>query len=180
MPPATPSHGQGNGEAASPARSGRAPRPARHYHPGRGRHAENTIMSALTRAGLVPRSYLLTTRGRKTGQPRTNPVVPVEHDGRRWLVAAYGPVSWVHNARAAGRVSLTRRRDTRDYTIREASPAEAGPVLRRYVRISPATRPYFQATKDSPVEDFITEAGRHPVFELIPAGEDRHPRHPPR
>ena len=46
-------------------------------------------MSALVRVGLVPRSYLLTTRGRKTGRPRTNPVVPVEHGGRRWLVAAY-------------------------------------------------------------------------------------------
>jgi deazaflavin-dependent oxidoreductase (nitroreductase family) len=112
-------------------------------------------MSALVRVGLVPRSYLLTTRGRKTGRPLTNPVVPVEHDGRRWLVAAYGPVSWVHTARAAGRVSLTRRRDTRDYIIREVAPAEAGPVLRRYMRIAPATRSYFQADTDSPVEDFI-------------------------
>src|SRR5262249_2419739 len=59
------------------------PRPARQYHPGRGRHVENTIMSALVRAGVVPRSYLLTTRGRKTGRPRTNPVVPVEHGGGR-------------------------------------------------------------------------------------------------
>ena len=88
-------------------------RPARQYRGGRGRHVENTIMSALVRAGLVPRSYLLTTQGRRTGKPRTNPVVPVEHDGRRWLVAPYGPVSWVHNARAAGRVTLTRRHDTR-------------------------------------------------------------------
>jgi deazaflavin-dependent oxidoreductase (nitroreductase family) len=137
-------------------------------------------MSALVRAGLVPRSYLLTTRGRKTGRPRTNPVVPVEYDGRRWLVAPYGPVSWVHNARAAGRVSLTRRRDTRDYAIREVPPVEAGPVLKRYVRISPSTRPYFQATKDSPVEDFAAEADRHPVFELIPAGKDRQRGHPAR
>ena len=68
-------------------------------------------MSALVRAGLVPRSYLLTTRGRKTGQARTNPVVPVEHGGRRWLVAPYGPVPWVDNAGATGRVSLARRRD---------------------------------------------------------------------
>jgi deazaflavin-dependent oxidoreductase (nitroreductase family) len=141
---------------------------------------ENTIMSALVRAGLVPRSYLLTTRGRKTGRPRTNPVVPVEHDGRRWLVAPYGPVSWVHNARATGRVSLTRRRNTRDYAIREVSPEEAGPILQRYVRIAPTTRPYFQATNDSPVEDFVTEADRHSVFELTPAGEDRQPGHPGR
>jgi deazaflavin-dependent oxidoreductase (nitroreductase family) len=127
-------------------------------------------MSALVRAGLVPRSYLLTTRGRKTGRPRSNPVVPVEHDGRRWLVAAYGPVSWVHNARASGRVTLTRRSDTRDYTIREVPPETAGPILKRYVHIAPATRRYFQATRDSPVGDFITEAGRHPVFELTPVG----------
>ena len=130
-------------------------------------------MSALVRAGLMPRSYLLTTRGRKTGQPRTNPVVPVEHDGRQWLVAPYGPVSWVLNARATGRVSLTRRRDTRAYTIREIPPDQAGPILKRYIRIAPSTRPYFQATKDSPAEDFIAEAHRHPVFELIPAGQDR-------
>jgi len=141
---------------------------------------ENTIMSALVRAGLVPRSYLLTTRGRKTGRPRTNPVVPVEHGGRRWLVAPYGPVSWVHNARAAGRVSLTRRRDTRDYTIREVSPEEAGPVLQRYVRLAPSARPYFQASKDSPVKDFVTEADRHPVFELTTVGEDGHRDHPGR
>jgi hypothetical protein len=107
-------------------------------------------------------------------------VVPVEHGGRRWLVAPYGPVPWVHNARAAGRVSLTRRRDTRDYTTREASPDEAGPVLQRYIRIAPSTRPYFQASKDSPVEDFVAEADRHPVFELTPAGGDGHRGHPGR
>jgi deazaflavin-dependent oxidoreductase (nitroreductase family) len=134
---------------------------------------ENTIMTALVRAGLVPRSWLLTTRGRKTGRPRTNPVVPVDHDGRRWLVAPYGPVSWVHNARAAGRVNLARRRETRDYIVREVPADEAGPVLKQYVRIAPATRAYFQASKDSAVEDFVAEADRHPVFELTPVGEDR-------
>ena len=178
MPPtATPGNGPGNGEAASDARGGGTRRPARQYDPGRGRHVENTIMSALVRAGLVPRSYLLTTQGRKTGRARTNPVVPVEHGGRRWLVAPYGPVSWVHNARATGRVSLARRRNTRDYTVREVPPDEAGPVLTQYVRIARATRPYFQATKDSPVAEFAAEADRHPVFELTPAGEDRHGRH---
>ena len=98
----------------------------------------------------------------------------VEHDGKRWLVAPYGPVSWVHNARAAGRVTLRRRLDARAYAIREVSAQEAGPVLKRYVRIASATRPYFQAAKDSPVEDFVAEADRHPVFELTPITRDRH------
>jgi deazaflavin-dependent oxidoreductase (nitroreductase family) len=149
-------------------------KPARQYRPARGRRMENAIMSTLVRAGLVPRCYLLTTRGRKTGKPRTNPVVPVEQDGRRWLVAPYGPVSWVRNARAAGRVRLTRRRDSRDYIVREVLPAEAGPVLKRYVRLAPAARRSFRAGRDSPVEAFAAEADRHPVFELTPADAAQH------
>lgn len=179
MPATEPSREPGNGATRRQER-GTVSRPARQYRPGRGRHVENTIMSALVRAGLVPRSYLLTTQGRRTGKPRTNPVVPVEHDGRRWLVAPYGPVSWVHNARAAGRVTLTRRRDTREYAIREVAPEQAAPILKRYVRIATATRRYFLATKDSPVQDFVTEAGRHPVFELTPVDENRQAGQPPR
>jgi hypothetical protein len=81
----------------------------------------------------------------------------------------YGAVSWVHNPRAAGRVTLRRRRDKRDYAIREVRIDEAAPILKRYIGIASATRPYFQASKDSRVEDFIGEAHRHhPVFELTP------------
>lgn len=93
----------------------------------------------------------------------------VEQDEQRWLVALYGAVSWVHNARSAGRVTLRRGQDIRDYTIRELGPTEAGPVLKRYLAIATATRPHFQATRHSPVEDFIVEAYRHPVFELTPS-----------
>lgn len=144
---------------------------ARQYRPGRGRHVENAIMSALVRAGLVPRSCLLTTRGRKTGRKRTNPVVPVESDGRLWLVAPYGAVPWVLNARASGQVTMTRRRQAREYAIREAQPAEAGRILKRYVQIAPAARRCFHAGKESPAEDFAAEATRHPVFELTPVAE---------
>jgi deazaflavin-dependent oxidoreductase (nitroreductase family) len=156
----------------TPSQPDRSPRP-RQYRPSRGRRVGDAIISVFIRAGLVPSTYLLTTRGRKTGRLRTNPVTVVEHNGKQWLVAPYGPVSWVHNARAAGRVTLRRRRDTRQYIVREASAQEAAPVLKQYVRIATATRPYFQATKDSPVEDFVAEADRHPVFELIPVTGDR-------
>jgi len=165
------------GQGAAPSQPDGTFRPARQYRPSRGRRVGDAIISVFIRAGLVPSSYLLTTRGRKTGRPRTNPVTVVEHDGKRWLVAPYGPVSWVHNARAAGRVTLRRRLEVRAYAIREVSTQEAGPVLKRYVRIATATRPYFQATKDSPVEDFVAEADRHPVFELTPITRDRHDDH---
>ncbi|WP_150241261.1 nitroreductase family deazaflavin-dependent oxidoreductase [Nocardiopsis quinghaiensis] len=130
-------------------------------------------MSALVRVGMVPNSYLLTTRGRRTGRVRSNPVTLVEQDGRRWLVAPYGSVAWVHNARAAGRVRLSRRRHTGFYELREIAFDQAGPILKQYVRIAPATRSYFRAGKDSPVEDFTAEAEHHPVFELVPVGQDR-------
>ena len=150
--------------------SGRArnQRPVRTYRKSGGRRAGDAIIGALIRAGLVPHSYLLTTRGRKTGRLRTNPVTVVERDGRRWLVAPYGPVSWVHNARASGHVTLRRRREMCDYAVREVRPEEAGPVLQQYVQIARPTRPYFQADKDAPVAEFIGEADRHPVFELTP------------
>ena len=142
------------------------------YRPGRWRRLENAVMSALVSAGLVPHSYLLTTQGCRTGRARKNPVLVVEHDGRRWLVAPYGAVSWVHNARAAGQVRLARRRHTRVYAIREVDGPEAGPVLQQYVQVASATRQYFQADQNDPVESFIAEAGQHPVFELTPIGPD--------
>jgi len=169
----------GSGDGAepggqSPARGGGSSRPARKFRPSRGRRVGDAIIGVFARAGLVPSTYLLTTRGRKTGRPLTHPVTMVEHKGRRWLVAPYGPVSWVHNARAAGRVSVGRRGDRHDYAIREVPAEEAGPVLKRYVAVATATRPYFQADKDAPVEDFVAEADRHPVFELLPISEEPH------
>ena len=153
---------------SDPDRTGRARnhRPVRTFRQSRGRRAGDAIIGVLIRAGLVPHSYLLTTRGRKTGRLRTNPVTLVERDGRRWLVAPYGSVSWVHNARAATRITLRRGRETRDYAVREGPSEEAGPVLQQYVQIARPTRPYFRADKDAAVEEFISEADRHPVFEL--------------
>jgi deazaflavin-dependent oxidoreductase (nitroreductase family) len=136
----------------------------------RARRFGDAVIGVLIRAGVVPHSYLLTTTGRRTGRVRTNPVTLVEHGERRWLVAPYGPVSWVLNARAAGRVVLRRRGQRLDCALREVSAAEAGPILKEYIAMARPTRPYFHATPDAPVEEFVAEAGRHPVFELTPAG----------
>jgi deazaflavin-dependent oxidoreductase (nitroreductase family) len=147
--------------------TGRPRRTARVYHRGRADRYGDAVFRFLARIGVGP-CHLLTTRGRKTGRPRTNPVVLVKRNGQCWLVAPYGAVSWVHNARAAGTVSLRRGREVVDYAIREVLPVEAGPVLKRYVAVATAARPYFKADKDSPVEEFVAEARRHPVFALTP------------
>lgn len=145
------------------------PTGVRTFHRGRARALLDRVMATLIRRGLVPHTYLLTTTGRKSGLPRTVPVTLVEDDDGRWLVAPYGPVGWVHNVRATGRVHLLRGRHDEDCRVREVSPQEAGPVLKRYLAITGPPRRYFRATVDSPVEDFVAEAADHPVFALTPA-----------
>ena len=128
--------------------------------------AGNAVVSLLARVGVGP-IQLLTTRDRTTGEPHTIPVVPVDQGGTRWLVAPYGAVGWVRNARKDGRVRLRYGRTAHDYAIREVGADEAGPVLKRYVAVATKTSAQFGATKDSPVADFAAEADRHPVFELV-------------
>jgi deazaflavin-dependent oxidoreductase (nitroreductase family) len=137
----------------------------------RGRRTANRVIGRLARLGMVPHTYQMTTVGRKTGQLHSTPVSLVEHGGQRWLVAPYGPVAWVLNARAAGRVTLARRRRTADYAVDELSFAEAGPILRDYLQFAGATKEFFVAKKNSPVEEFVQEAGRHPVFSLTPMSD---------
>lgn len=137
------------------------------YRLGPSRRAVNRVIRLLLRVGLMPGpTYLLTVPGRRTGRPLSTPVTLVEEDSARWLVAPYGDVGWVRNARAAGRVTLSRGRRSETLAIRELSPADAAPVLQRYVARVPITRPYFDATPASPLAAFIQEAPRHPVFRL--------------
>lgn len=111
-------------------------------------------------------TYLLTTIGRKSGKELTHPVQLIIDGERRWLVAPYGAVAWVHNARAAGEVRLHSGSDDHRYRVHEVPAEEAGPVLKRYVKIAPVVLGYFEAKRNAPVEDFVAEAHLHPVFEL--------------
>ena len=103
---------------------------------------------------------------------QTTPVSVMELQGQRWLVCPYGERQWVKNARAAGEVSLTRGRRTETVAVEEElDPVRSANVLKRYVREEPITRRFFNATPDSPIEDFILEAPRHTVFRIAgPAG----------
>ncbi len=130
----------------------------------------NVLITGAIRLGIgLPGTYLLTTRGRKTGNSYATPVALVERNGERWLVAPYGEVNWVRNARAAGNVALTRKGRTETMRIQQVGAAESGPILKAYVHQQPTTQPYFDARPDAPPEAFAMEAARHPVFRLVPA-----------
>jgi deazaflavin-dependent oxidoreductase (nitroreductase family) len=130
----------------------------------------NWLMRGLLRLGLAPATtYLLTVRGRKTGKPRSTPVTLVVEDGARYLVAPYGTVSWVRNARIAGQVTLSRGRRSETAGVAELSAEEAAPILRAYVAQVPITRPYFDALPEAPAEAFAAETRHHPVFRILEA-----------
>lgn len=133
----------------------------------------NTLSAAMIRLGIGPAGmHLLTVRGRKSGLPRTTPVNVIEHQGRRWLVAPYGEVTWVRNVRAVGEVELRRAGTAERCPAREATAEEAVPVLRSYLRqLRLLVGPYFDVTPSSPDAAFAAEAPRHPVFLLTrPSG----------
>jgi deazaflavin-dependent oxidoreductase (nitroreductase family) len=111
---------------------------------------------------------MLTTRGRVSGLPRSNPVYLIEIDGHRWLVAPYGEVSWVHNARKWGRVGISKGSSSEELIVEEVGADEAAPVLREYLREVPVVRSYFDVPADGPPDEFEAEAACHPVFRLVP------------
>ena len=129
----------------------------------------NILTKTLLRAGVklvgfgTP-TYLLTVRGRKSGQPRTTPVSPIERDGKRYLMTPYGVVDWVRNLRAAGEATLTRGRRTEEIHAQELSNSEASLILQAFIESGHPIGRFFGIPKGASHEDFEQLALNHPVF----------------
>jgi deazaflavin-dependent oxidoreductase (nitroreductase family) len=135
------------------------------------RRLGNRLIAPLARLGLAgKRTHVLTVPGRMSGKKYSTPVMLVFHGGERWLVAPYGQRPWVRNARAGGAVQLTRALHTERVPLEEVDAQTAAPVLREYLRKTPITKPFFDASADSSLEEFAAEAHRHPVFRIVRAG----------
>jgi deazaflavin-dependent oxidoreductase (nitroreductase family) len=137
------------------------------YRLGLIRRLVNVVVRIGVWTGLAPRRFhLLTVRGRRSGKPRSTPIIVLTLGEERWLVAPYGEREWVKNARAAGRVTLRRAHRTETITVEEVGALQAASVLKHYLSETPITRPFFTVTPDAPLADFVREAPRHPVFRL--------------
>jgi deazaflavin-dependent oxidoreductase (nitroreductase family) len=143
---------------------------ARSFRYSMDRRIVNRILSWLLEHDLGPQNYaLLTVPGRKTGNPHTVPVALVVESERKWLVAPYGIADWVKNAEVVGEVTLSRGITRERFRLRKLSHEAAAPILKSYLKRYPITRPYFDATAESPLEAFEKEAEMRPVFELFPS-----------
>jgi deazaflavin-dependent oxidoreductase (nitroreductase family) len=133
----------------------------------------NALITFSLRTGvLAPKQMsLLTVRGRKSGELRTNPVaLTKDGQGRTILMAPYGAVNWVRNLRAAGgEATLTRGRNKQPIRAVELKGQDAVGVLKQILgmNIPKFLLDYFEARADSPWEELEQEARRHPIFHIL-------------
>ena len=133
----------------------------------------NPLVMRLLAAG-VPMGFngLITVRGRKSGLPRTTGVAIIEVKGRRWVWAPWGDVQWVRNLRAAGRATITLRRQKEDVTATELDPAERvgffRDVLGPVARSMPFGVRFIRTVDGVDLEHPVEAAQGRPVFELRP------------
>ena len=129
----------------------------------------NVLTKTLLRAGVklvgfgTP-TYLLTVRGRKSGQPRTTPVSPIERDGKRYLMTPYGVVDWVRNLRAAGEATLTRGRHAEVIHAIELPSSEANLILQGFIESGHPIGRFFGIPAGASREEYERQALIHPVF----------------
>lgn len=119
-------------------------------------------LTLLTIAGLP--NLLLTVPGRRTGVPRTTPLLCVPRDGRFLVAGSYfgGPVEpvWVANLEAAGAGELRFRGTDRPFTARRLTGRERDEAWAVMIRTWPNFALYERRT-DREIK----------VFELSPTGE---------
>ncbi|WP_434056673.1 nitroreductase/quinone reductase family protein [Leifsonia sp. McL0608] len=131
-------------------------------------------------------NVLLIVRGRRSGIERTVPVTLLNLDGGWYVHATYGADGWARNLRVAGEAIVIhpggRRSPVRAY---EVPLDDAAAILRRVLEpfrsprllrklLGPNMRPPVGVLRrcrirvDDTPEDYLAEAGRHPLFELRP------------
>ena len=138
--------------------------------------AGNAVTLALLRAGVklvgpflffgnYP-MYLLTVRGRKSGQPRTVAIAIMQRDGKRYVGSPYGIVDWVRNLRAAGEAILTRGRRSETIRATEVPTSEAALVIRGEIKAGNPFMKFYGVTAASSLEEIERAAVSHPLFML--------------
>src|SRR3989442_14694296 len=110
--------------------------------------------------------YLLTVRGRKSGQPRTVALAIIERNGKRYVGSPYGIVDWVRNLRAAGEAILTRGHRSESVNAIQLPPREAALVLREDIKGGNPFGRNYGVTADSSLEEFERAVVSHPLFVL--------------
>jgi deazaflavin-dependent oxidoreductase (nitroreductase family) len=129
----------------------------------------NRVVAVLTRHGVsLYGSRILYVRGRSSGEWRTTPVNPLDHEGGRYLVAPRGQTQWVRNMRAAHGGELRVGRRIERFTATELTDAEKPAVLRAYLkRWKFEVGKFFEGVgPDATDRQLLAIASGYPVFRI--------------
>lgn len=136
----------------------------------------NRVVATLLRRGTDLSAdfggmQLLTVPGRKSGKPRTIPLMVFNWDNERWLLSTLGEVNWVRNLREAGHATLSASRgeEPERISVVEVPSSEAARLIRDTIAKFPAVvQSNFDVKPGEPMEAFEREATRHPTFRIVP------------
>jgi deazaflavin-dependent oxidoreductase (nitroreductase family) len=132
----------------------------------------NGSVATLTRLGIsVWGSRVLSVRGRKSGEWRSNPVNLLTFEGRRYLVAPRGQTQWVRNLRVAGGGELRVGRRVEAFAATELADEQKPELLRTYLRRWKfEVGVFFDGVgPDAPAEKLLEIAPGYPVFLIASA-----------
>ena len=101
--------------------------------------------------------------GRRSGEPETIPVIPVEYEGGRYIVSTRGESDWVRNLRAAGgKVQLGKGGSAELLQATEVPVEQRQPIIDAYIeKAGNYVKTYWKKLPD---------AADHPVFRLESVG----------
>lgn len=128
----------------------------------------NVLVMLLNRLGIsAGGANTLVVRGRKSGEPHSVPVNPLDHDAARYLVAPRGNTEWVRNLRTAGQGELRLGSKSETIKAAEIGDAEKPPILRAYLeKWGTATKGSFGVDETASDEELAAIAPDHPVFRI--------------
>ena len=114
------------------------------------------VFNPLAKMTGISGAKALTVRRRQSDQMQSIPVIPVEHDGARFVVSTRGESEWVRNLRYVGEAELGEE----CVRATEVPVAERPPIIEAY-----------RAKAGKTVTGFwkkLPEPSDHPVFRLDP------------
>jgi len=100
----------------------------------------------------------LIVRGRKTGEPKSIPVIPVDHDGARYIISTRGESEWVLNLRKSGTCELSTAKGTNRFKATEVPTEKRPPLIAAYRILAGKTVDTYFTSLPDPAD--------HPTFRL--------------
>lgn len=136
-------------------------------HPNRVAALLNRAWAIVGSMGLWSRLVTLEVRGHRTGRLILFPLVVVDYQGERFLVAMLGErANWVANVRAAGGHAILRHGRAEVVRLEEVDPSARAPILQRHLQVAPAARSFVPVDRRAPLAEFDRIAAHFPVFRV--------------